>query len=148
MPHFHCHLHGPAGCEHDEVGLEFADLDAVYLDVCRAIRDMSADFARSGHDPMPYAFEIVDAAGARLMDVPFREMLSKGDAPHRGAPPVSPIVLRAGIVRAEQLREAIVAEIANLAETMRQSRALVARSRTASAADPWTAAARAALPTA
>lgn len=148
MQHFYCHLHGPDGCERDEVGLEFADLDAVYLDVCRAILDMSADFARAGRDPMAYAFEIVDAVGALLMDVPFREMLNKGGSPRRAVPPVSPVDLRAGIVRAERLKTAIVAEIATLAETMRQSRALVARSRTASAADPWRVAVRDALPAA
>ncbi|WP_409567152.1 DUF6894 family protein [Methylobacterium sp. E-016] len=78
MPYFYCHLRGPSGYERDEIGLEFADLDAAYLEVCRAILDMAAELARSGHDPMPYAFEITDADGLLLMDVPFREMLSKG----------------------------------------------------------------------
>lgn len=139
MPYFYCHLHGPCGCERDEVGLEFSGLEAVYLDVCRAILDMSADLARSGHDPMPYAFEIVDAAGVLLMEVPFREMLSKGRPPGRHRAPLSPSALQADVVRARDLRASVAAAIADLADTMRISQALVARSRTSAAADPWVA---------
>lgn len=137
MPYFYCHLHGPRGCERDEVGLEFDGPDAAYLDVCRAILDMSADLARSGHDPMPYAFEIVDAGGVLLMDVPFREMLSKGARPERHPPPVSAALLRGEILRATVLRTAISDSIDRLSETIRMSRQIVARSRIVSAADPW-----------
>ena len=137
MPYFYCHLHGPGGFERDEIGLEFSGLDAVYLDVCRAILDMAADLARSGYDPMPYAFEIVDAGGALLMDVPFREMLNKAPRNGRYSPPVSQAGQRAEMLRATLLKAAVSESIDRLKETIRMSRQIVARSRASGAADPW-----------
>ena len=137
MAYFYCHLHGPLGYERDEIGLEFTGLDAVYLDVCRAILDMSADLARSGHDPMPYAFEIMDAAGVLLMDVPFREMLNKGPRNRQRRFPASSAMQRAEMARAVNLRAAVSDAIARLSETISMSHRIVARSRASSEVDPW-----------
>ncbi|MCJ2104418.1 hypothetical protein MKK70_03255 [Methylobacterium sp. E-041] len=142
MPYFYCHLRGPSGYERDEIGLEFADLDAAYLEVCRAILDMAAELARSGHDPMPYAFEITDDDGLLLMDVPFREMLSKGLRSRRRLLPVSSATQRREMVRAVHLRAAVSDSIDRLSQTIRMSQLIVARSRASGAADPWGASPR------
>ncbi|GEP05692.1 DUF6894 family protein [Methylobacterium oxalidis] len=80
MPHFYLHFRTPLGIHRDDEGSTFADLDAAYLSVCETIPDIAADLWRSslrkpGADPFACAFEITDAAGRILMDVPFLEIL-------------------------------------------------------------------------
>ena len=73
MPLYYVHLRSPAGREDDDIGVERDDLEAAYLAVCDAIPDIAAELFRDGLNPMEHAFEITDAGGALLLEVPFDE---------------------------------------------------------------------------
>lgn len=75
MPWFYFHLRGPKGLEQDTTGLELAGIEAAYLGACKAIPGMSADLIHEAKNPIRYSFEITDAAGRVLMEVPFPEVL-------------------------------------------------------------------------
>lgn len=80
MTVFYAHLRTATDTRRDEIGIEFVDLDAAYLDVCKAIPDSARDLLREGKDPMACAYAIHDEAGRLLMDVPFTDVLSSGEA--------------------------------------------------------------------
>lgn len=83
MPWFHFHLRTPTGLERDDIGLEFAGVEAAYLEVWHTIPEISADLARTKADLGQYAFEITDANGRLLMEVPFAGRLRSGRRPRR-----------------------------------------------------------------
>ena len=82
MPWFYFHLRTPQGLEPDDTGLEFAGIEAAYLEACASIPEISADLACEGKNPARYAFEITDPAGRPLMEVPFTEILDRGRRPN------------------------------------------------------------------
>lgn len=92
MPLFFFHLRTPAGTERDADGLEHPDLDAAYLETCRAIPDLVAEFMAAGRDPFACAFVIADAEGRELLTVPFDELAGRR---RRWAPLVSEAVAKA-----------------------------------------------------
>ena len=75
MPRYFFHLATDAGYSIDQEGLNFEDLDAAYLDACRAVLDMSLQMLRAQQDPNRHRFDIADDAGAVLLDIPFSEVL-------------------------------------------------------------------------
>ncbi len=90
MPLFRFHLHALSGIEFDDTGLEFPNLETAYLEAYRSIPGMAADLMRSGVNPLAYAFEITDAAGRMLIEVPFSEALRDGRRPQRPKRPRRP----------------------------------------------------------
>src|SRR3978361_422311 len=87
MPQYFFHLRSTATTQRDELGSEFSDLDAAYLATCQAITGMALDLSNACGAPKPYVFDIPDAAGRVLMQVPFGEMLNRGQKPERPAQP-------------------------------------------------------------
>lgn len=79
MPRFKIHFQRGTGIEPDDTGMDFPDLHHAYLEVCRAIPDTARDVLISGEDPLECSYIICDHAGARLMDVPFAEILSPSE---------------------------------------------------------------------
>ena len=77
MTHYHFHLRTAAGVERDEIGLTCVNLEAAYLDACRAIPGLMTELMRKGHDPGCCAFEIHDRADRFLMEVPFLERVRR-----------------------------------------------------------------------
>lgn len=90
MPLFRFHVRSLAGLEHDDTGLNFPDLETAYLEACHTIPEIAADLVRQGLSPMLHAFEIVDAAGQVLMEIPFAERLRDGQRPRRPRRPRCP----------------------------------------------------------
>lgn len=128
MPWFYFHLRGPKSLERDEVGLELASVEAAYLGAYRAIPGMSADLIHEKANPFHYAFEIADASGRLLMELPFTEFLDRGRRP---APPSPADLFRKG--RAEMERTAgllkeLSAERAALEATLSETRRLLTAS--------------------
>ncbi|WP_143132122.1 hypothetical protein [Methylobacterium sp. 174MFSha1.1] len=62
----------------DEAGSEFASLEAAYLDAFDAIGTMTVDLMRQKANPWQYGFQITDAAGKTMLDLPFAEYLGRG----------------------------------------------------------------------
>uniref|UniRef100_UPI003013BEFA DUF6894 family protein n=1 Tax=Methylobacterium nigriterrae TaxID=3127512 RepID=UPI003013BEFA len=86
MPRFFFHLRTPDGLQWNEDGLQLVNLETAYLDACRAIPAMAAELIGRGQLPMRYAFEITDADGQLLMEVPFSEVLDKSRKRRRPVP--------------------------------------------------------------
>lgn len=123
MPWFYFHLRGPKGLERDEIGLELASVEAAYLGAYRAIPGMSTDLIHEKADPFRYFFEIKDAGGTLLMEVPFTEVLDRGRQP---VAPTSAERFRKGRAEMERtrgliraLREEQAALQVKLSETQR-----------------------------
>ena len=88
MPWFYFHLRTPMGLERDDAGLEFASIEAAYLEACHTVPEMSADLVRRKANPARYVFEITDGCDRALIEVPFAEILDCGRKPvppHRTA---------------------------------------------------------------
>ncbi|MHB2210787.1 DUF6894 family protein [Methylobacterium sp. CM6257] len=129
MPLFYFHLHGPRGLERDDAGLELSGIEAAYLEAYRAVPAMSADLAQGKENPARYAFEIADASGNMLMEVPFTEVLDCGRKP---VPPSTAAQVRDAAVemaRTAYLISAIREERAALRATLAETRRLLALSR-------------------
>lgn len=62
-----------------DLGLEFADLEQAYLEVCAAIPAMARDLLIRRQDPLAASFAIADAGGRTLMTVPFTDVLSPSE---------------------------------------------------------------------
>ena len=135
MPLFYFHLRGPKGLERDDVGLEFASLEVAYLEACRSVPTMGAELAHTEKNPARYAFEITDASGALLMEVPFTEVLD------RGRKPVAPASVQVRSAAAEMARTAyligaINEERAAVRATLAETKRLLALTKTGNPARP------------
>ena len=119
------------------MGLDFAGLEAAYLDACRAIPAMAADLVKQKHDPLPYVFEITDEAGQLLMEVPFSEILDRWHKPRRPVTPALAQKVQAEMGRTVRLIASITEEQEALQTSLRETRGLVARAREISAQSPW-----------
>lgn len=75
MVRFYFHLRTEEIVEVDEIGLECRDVHGAYLEACRAIPDLAAQFLTLGRDPIGFRFEIAAEDGVTLMKVPFDELL-------------------------------------------------------------------------
>ncbi|GJE41499.1 DUF6894 family protein [Methylobacterium soli] len=130
MLRYYFHLRTPDGLQWDEEGVPFACLDAAYLDACRAIPGMTVELKRAGTRPrqvLRYAFEIADAEGQFLMEVPFSAVLGEWRKPSRSQ--VSEQKAQAEIQRTRSLIAAVQRERDALYATLSQSHALLARLR-------------------
>jgi hypothetical protein len=130
MPWFYFHLRGPEGLERDDIGLELANVEAAYLGACQSVPGMSAELIFETANPMRYAFEITDASGGLLMEVPFTEVLDRGRKP---TAPRSALRRRgaAEMVRTARLISSLEEQRAALQITLAETRRLLALSRQA-----------------
>jgi hypothetical protein len=133
MPVFFFHLRTPSHLERDDIGVELAGVEAAYLEACRTIPSLSVELGRRGANPYRHAFEITDAAGTPLIEVPFPEVLDRGRRP---VPPASAAQHRkvaATMERTAELIASIRAERAALNATLAETRRLLAEVRQARA---------------
>ena len=128
MPLFFFHLRTPEGREDDEDGLDQPDLECAYLDACRAVPTLTAGFMEEGRNPLAYAFEITDAAGTVLMEVPFDERLRRRPRPKR-ADPLAPIDTCAEVQLGRKLVAEMRAHVAEMSTEAARMRAAVHASR-------------------
>lgn len=126
MPQFYFHLRTPAGLEQDESGLELAGVEVAYLEACHTVPALSCELAREGANPSRYAFEIADATGALLMEVPFFEVLERGRKPI--SPQMAASFRRAATTmeRTANLISSIGEEQATLRATLTETKRLLA----------------------
>lgn len=75
MPRYFFHLVAAREHTKDELGCEFPDVEQAYLQAHRAALDMSIEMLREHADPSHYRFEITDASGNLLFDLPFSEVM-------------------------------------------------------------------------
>lgn len=125
MPLYHFHLRNAAGLEPDEIGLEYPTLEEAYLEACRTVPGMAAEFVQAGRNPMEYAFEIADESGTLLLEIPFGEMLRNGAVPRRPALPRERARAVSAAERTQQLVASINRQIETLHEAMLASRRIM-----------------------
>ena len=75
MPRFFFHFHDGTSQTRDDTGVEFGSAEEAYLGAFGAARDMWPELIDARQDPMGCAFEIADAQGAALFQLPFAETL-------------------------------------------------------------------------
>lgn len=75
MPRFFFHLRTETVLELDRTGLDYPDIESAYLEACRSVPGLAAEFIAAGRDPMNFQFEIMRGDGQSMMEVPFREMV-------------------------------------------------------------------------
>ncbi|GJE46899.1 DUF6894 family protein [Methylobacterium soli] len=131
MPQYFFHLRSRAATQRDEIGSEFSDLDAAYLDTCQAITSMAAELSHACFNPEPYAFDITDQDGKLLMEVPFTEMLNRARTAPSPPPPPSEPAVPPQVARARRLAGEIADQVKTLRRNLLQSCALVAQPRIA-----------------
>ena len=79
MTLFFFHLRGgPAGLSRDDVGVDFPDAETAYLEAHQAAKDMAREWLKQGRNPRGYAFEIENASGELVLELPFAEALDHG----------------------------------------------------------------------
>jgi hypothetical protein len=83
MPRFYFHLRNAGRTSPDELGSDFPDLEAAYLEAFEAARAIWSEMLLSREDPTRCAFVITQHPDSEpLLEVPFSEILdaSKGHA--------------------------------------------------------------------
>ena len=129
MPTFFFDLRSPIGLDLAELGIEFSDVDTAYLDGCRAVIEMSAEMLRERQDPSALVFEVRNAVGALVMELPFREVLRPGERLHRPTRESElHRELRARVAHSRALRADLKASVCEARTTVEQSRRIVRRS--------------------
>ena len=90
MPRFYFHLRNAGRISRDEIGSDFPDIEAAYLEAFEAARAIWSEMLLSREDPTRCAFLITSHPdGEFLLELPFSEVLdaSRGEpAASRSAP--------------------------------------------------------------
>lgn len=81
MPRYYFHLAGGETRECDEIGSDLKDANEAYLEAFEAAQQLSVDLIREHRSPSTYCFEICDAHGRLVFQLPFTEIV--GHRPNR-----------------------------------------------------------------
>ena len=125
MPRYFFHLVAPSERIDDELGCEFPDVEQAYLEAHRAALDVGIEMLRNHADPSAHRFEITDANGHILFDLPFAEVMRPRTRP------VLPTELHARLEEQKKRKLKITAELQRTVDHTRsllaETRALLAR---------------------
>jgi hypothetical protein len=84
MPRFYFNFISPGHYTMDEVGGEFPDVEAAYLDAWQAALELVIDMLRERRDPFHCQFDITDSERRCLLEIPFSEVMRPSAQPtHR-----------------------------------------------------------------
>jgi hypothetical protein len=115
----------------DDLGVQYASLEAAYLDTCRAALDISFEKLQAHRNAHLDSVEILDGNRRFLMLVPFSEVLRPRTAILPAQRDCEKLIqsCRQQIARAERLRAELVLEFKNIRSTTDVIRANLARSK-------------------
>ena len=105
MSRYFFHLMSPDGPHKDDIGTDLPNAEAAYLEACEAALEMSYEMLRQRRDPSNYAFDITDAEGHVIFELPFAEVTRPADR----RPPIGN--LHASIQRNHQRAAQAAAEL-------------------------------------
>jgi hypothetical protein len=74
MARYFFHLLSSDGPSKDEIGTDLPNAEAAYLEACDTALEMSYEMLRKRQDPSRHAFEVVDAEGQVVFEIPFAEV--------------------------------------------------------------------------
>ena len=131
MPLYFFDLASPGKIEIDESGIEFSDLEAAYLDACRAVLEISGEMVQARRDPTDHRFEVRDTHGRALLDIPFIEMLRSSRSPPPRAFMAEALhrSVQATLARNSALRSEVSAGCLAARATVAQARVTLERAR-------------------
>jgi len=127
MPRFFFHFRaGADSLSLDQDGVSLPDIEAAYLEAFQAAKDISQEWIKEGKNPRLCAFEVVNAAGDLVLDLPFSEAL---DYQAGRRPAHLSKALRTAMERGNRMMR-LTAEVAQqvqaLQENLRRSKDLLA----------------------
>jgi hypothetical protein len=125
MHRYYFHFISPAGRDTDEVGNDYPNAEAAYLGAHEAALDISVEMLRSrGGDPACHSFEIADASGLVLFELPFSEVVNPSK---KYAPDAVHASLRGHHERTVQAARNLKAEFARARSLLSDTRELLVR---------------------
>src|SRR5438067_7763683 len=75
MSRFFFHVVRPDAYEHDPEGSEFETSEAAYLAACQGVLEIGLEALRTGRDARGWRYEVCDARGRLVFDLPFEDVL-------------------------------------------------------------------------
>ena len=126
MPHFYFHLATPTGREIDDIGSPCPTADHAMLEAWRAVFEICTDLIRAGRAPYGHRFEVCDAAGRLVFELPFSDVTGARAERPRGVPDVLKARLAVTIQRSRTLRAEVSAAMLDVQATLATTRALLA----------------------
>src|SRR5205085_6369284 len=78
-------LLAPGQSSRDEIGIDLPNAEAAYLQACDTALELSFEMLRERQDPSRHAFEVTDAEGQIVFEIPFAEVTRPKDRPPRFA---------------------------------------------------------------
>ncbi len=123
MPLFFFHLAGPDENSPDSEGVEFASVEDAFLDVHRAVLDISFDMLRRQRDPHRYRFDVRDSSGRLLFELPFSEVLRPSPVARGGRQATVLAGIEERLRHSSTLQTDLAAKIAEAGMRVRQMQA-------------------------
>ena len=74
MARYFFHLISPAESSRDDIGTELPNAEAAYLQACETALEISYEMLHERRDPGRHAFEVTDAEGRMVFEIPFAEV--------------------------------------------------------------------------
>ena len=105
MAHYFFNLLAPGRSSRDEIGTDLPNAEAAYLQACDTALELSFEMLRERQDPSRHAFEVTDAEGQVVFEIPFAEVTRPKDRPPRFAE------IHASIQRNQERASAVAAEL-------------------------------------
>jgi len=125
MHHYYFHLISPAGRDTDDVGNDFPNAEQAYLGAHQAALDMSVEMLNAHNgDPARHSFEITDADGLVLFELPFSEVVNPSK---KLAPDAVHASLRQHHARTIQATRTLRSEFARTRSLLSATRELLVR---------------------
>jgi len=79
MARYFFHLISPNEAGRDDIGTEFANAEAAYLQAYDTALEISYEMLRERRDPSRHAFEVTDSEGRMVFEIPFAEVTRPAD---------------------------------------------------------------------
>ncbi len=129
MPRYYFHLIDQHGRSADDEGADYPDLEHAYLEAWNTALEMSFEMLRLRADPHRHRFEIADAQGGVLADLTFNEVLRPTgmDLPAAGVSIQGRT--RRESDRGRRLAGELALEVQAARQTLKETRAVLERSR-------------------
>ena len=105
MAQYFFNLLAPGRSSPDEIGTDLPNAEAAYLQACDTALELSFEMLRERQDPSRHAFEVTDAEGRVVFEIPFAEVTRPKDRPPRFAE------IHASIQRNQERASAVAAEL-------------------------------------
>jgi len=79
MARYFFHLVSPGQFSRDDIGTELPNAEAAYLEACDTALELSYEMLRERQDPSRHTFEITNADGQVVFELPFAEVTRPAD---------------------------------------------------------------------